>query len=143
MKSFDTNILFYSLNQDTPESESAFRLIRRALDNPEEWIVADQVYFELYRLIRNPSVLDRPLTAMQAYEVVDYYRNKSGWLTCAYNVTFWKDMVPYLETAVPSSNIFDLRLAVTLKNNMVRNFHTRNVKDFEQLGWFEVIDPIG
>lgn len=100
MKSFDTNILFYSLNQDAPESESALRLNRRALDTQEEWIVADQVYFEFYRLIRNPSVIDRPLTGNQPFEVIDYYRNKNGWLKCAYNVPFWEDMVPYLETAV-------------------------------------------
>ena len=30
-------------------------MIESALAEPAEWIVADQVYFELYRLLRNPA----------------------------------------------------------------------------------------
>ena len=143
MNSFDTNILFYSLNEDCPESAPAFGIIQNALENPEEWIIADQVYFELYRLIRNPSVLEHPVTGAQAYELINYYRNKSGWLKCNYEIDFWKDMIPFLETGVFSSaGIFDLRLAVTLKNNNVKNLYTRNAKDFAHFSWFEISNPI-
>jgi hypothetical protein len=89
-------------------------------------------------------VLEHPLTGDQAFEIIDYYRNRTGWLKCDYKIAFWNDMVPYLKMdELHSANIFDLRLAVTLKNNNVQKLYTRNIKDFADYPWFEVIDPIG
>ena len=41
----------------------------------------------------------------------------------------------------PARRSFDLVLAITLKNNGVREFHTRNIRDFDGLGLFTVVDP--
>ena len=42
-----------------------------------------------------------------------------------------------------SSLTFDVVLAATLRDNGVEAFYTRNSRDFDGLGWFEVIDPTG
>ncbi len=142
MKSLDTNVLFYALNSDCREYDSCRTLIEKALSRPREWIIADQVWFELYRLLRNSTVLEKPLNAEQAAGAVDWYRNKSGWLRCAWE----PDMMKSLDTLwknpqFPPRRCFDAKLAVVLKENGVKEFHTRNVKDFEEFGFFEVIDP--
>jgi len=37
---------------------------------------------------------------------------------------------------------FDLVLAITLEQNGVKAFHTRNAKDLDTLGLFEVVDSL-
>ena len=118
MNSIDTSVLLYAINRDCPEHGAAIGLVRRALAEPSSWIVADQVWFELYRLLRNPSVLSAPLSAADAAETIEWYRGRSGWLT------------------------FDAVLAATLKAHGVRTLYTRNSRDFRTMGLFEVSDPI-
>jgi len=143
MKSLDTNILLYALNTDCAEHHRAVALVEDALAAPDAWIIADQVYFELYRLLRNPAVLTNPLSAGEADHTVSWYRSRSGWLHCSYEIDMmgrisrlWND------PSFSPKNTFDLVLAVTLAENGVRQFYTRNVGDFETLGVFDVRNPI-
>lgn len=143
MKSLDTNVLLYAINADCVEHEHAGRLVTKALGEPDQWIVADQVYFELYRLLRNPAVLSSPLSAKRAAEAIAWYRDQSGWLHCSYEPIMMKRI--YAEWSVSSfagRNTFGLVLAVTLATNGVREFHTRNVDDFQSFGLFEIFNPI-
>ena len=143
MKSFDTNILVYASNADCLEHQKALELIEHAVNEPEDWIVPEQIYFEFYRLIRNPTVVGKPLNAAQAYTAVDFYRNNSGFLHCCYESSSWNNVEKWLrDSQVPARNIFDLKLAVTLKDNQVSEFYTRNIRDFEAFGWFDCINPI-
>jgi len=143
VNSIDTNILLYAINRDCPEHGAAIGLVRRALAEPSSWIVADQVWFELYRLLRNPSVLSAPLSAADAAETIEWYRRRSGWLTCAWD----PDLMPRLSAvwrrdAFSARITFDAVLAVTLKAHGVRTLYTRNTRDFQTLEMFEVRDPI-
>ena len=143
MKSLDTNLLLYAINEDCPEHEACADLVRHALAEPESWIVADQVWFELYRLLRNPAVLTHPLDAPDAAGTVSWYRNKSGWLHCAWEC----DMMPRLaelwkRESFPARRGFDLVLAATLSQNGVKQLYTRNTKDFDDFGFFAVTNPL-
>jgi len=143
VNSIDTNILLYGMNQDCKENKPAFELLQTAMEHPENWIISDQVYFELYSLVRNPAVLEKPLDGNSAFELIDYYRNKIGWLHCSYHTSFWDDMAPFLmNNQFSSKKVFDMRLAVALKHNNIDIFYTRNIRDFKELHWFEVINPI-
>jgi len=105
--------------------------------------VADQVYFELYRLLRNPVVLERPLAAADAWDRIDLFRNRSGWMHCAYETSFMDDVADHLRSnGFGARRTFDLILAVTLKRHSVTTLYTRNTDDFRTLGWFKVIDPL-
>jgi len=143
VNSLDTNILLYAVNGDCPEHEVCGRLVEGAVRNAESWIIAEQVWFELYRLLRNPAVLAKPLSASRAFGAVEWYRNKSGWLQCAWE----PDMMLDLRTIVEKDDFsgrstFDAVLAVTLKAHGVKTFYTRNRKDFAAFGYFDVIDPL-
>ena len=106
--------------------------------------MADQVYFELYRLLRNPAVLERPRSSAEAWECLDYYRHHSGWLHCAYETPFMDQVAEILRnTEFAPRKTFDLVLAVTLKRNGVTTLYTRNTADFEGLEWFTVVNPLG
>ena len=119
MKSLETSILLYALNADCTEHDRARTLVESALGEADRWIVADQVYFELYRLLRNTSVLTANLSAADATRTIEWYRTRSGWLHCAY----------------------DPRL-MPLATNGVREFHTRNTADFAPFELFTLCNPI-
>jgi len=143
LNSLDTNILLYALNADCREHQSALQIVEQALGSPEEWIVADQVYFELYRLIRNPVVLEHPLDAAQAASKILFFRDECGWQHCHYEGVFMDSIQEWLsKESFGPANVFDLVLAATLRGSAVRRFYTRNKSDYEYLNWFEVIDPI-
>ena len=143
MKSFDTNILLYALNADCSEHASARALTEFALEQPHEWIIADQVSFELYRLLRNPAVLSTPLSATDAARTITWYRERSGWLRCAYEPDMMSPIAREWESnSFPARRTIDLVLAVTLAANGVREFFTRNVDDFQSFELFAVQNPI-
>lgn len=143
MKSLDTNLLFYSINRQSPEHGAAHSLVQAALGEPSEWIVADQVWFELYRLLRNPVTVERPLSGAEADQTIDWYRNRSGWSRCAWEPLFMDRMRALWRTPeFRARRTFDVVLALTLGVNGVSEFYTRNTKDFDGLGLFAVIDPL-
>ena len=143
MNSLDTNVLLYASNEDCKEYRKARALVQQALDHPSEWIISDQVYFELYRLLRNPLVLEHPLSAVQAWQIIDFYRYQSGWMHCCYETSFMAEIASHLKrTEFPPRRTFDSLLAITLKKHCVDAFYTRNTRDFEAFQWFTLIDPL-
>ena len=143
MNSLDTNVLLYATNRDCPEHERAHTLISHALVEAGSWIVADQVWFELYRLLRNPAVLGQPLSAKAAAETIQWYQDKSGWLRCAWEPGMMGDLESlWNRDSFSGRNTFDAVLAVTLKGHGVTKLFTRNANDFDAFGFFQVEDPI-
>lgn len=143
LKSLDTNILVYAHNADAAESSAALRFLERIAAAPSEWIVADQALWELYRAIRNPNILRVPLDAAGAMARVRTLRVSSGIGQCAYEASMFSHIASILERPRTSyRRTHDILLAVTLLRNGVTEFYTHNPKDFADLGFERVIDPI-
>jgi predicted nucleic acid-binding protein len=141
MKSLDTNILLYAANEDCPEHPAALRLLDEALASPHEWILADQVLFEMYVGLRHPQVFAKPLSAGAALERVAFLREKSGFSFCCHQLPAWPAIRAGLALpSFPRRRTYDHVLAVTLKSHGVTEFYTRNVADFEKAEC-EVLDP--
>jgi predicted nucleic acid-binding protein len=142
MNSLDANILYYATNADCPEHVWARPVLQELLDTPDQWVLADQVLWEYYRLVRNPSVLSRPLRAAEAAQRLRFFREEAGCMHCGYDTALWTEMAAWLaRPEFPAARTFDLLLAVTLRAAGVRRFYTRNVKDFQPFGFFEVLNP--
>ncbi len=143
MNSLDTNILIYAVNQGCAEHERARRVYEDMLESPAEWIVCDQVLFEFYRALRNPRILEHPLSHSAALHQIRFLREESGVLHCGYDIRFWeKIVVPMATSDSASSHIFDRILAVTLLGNGVTTFHTRNTRDFNEFPFQKLVNPI-
>ena len=143
MKSLDTNLLYYATNRGCQEHERARPLLEQVARETGEWTLADQVLFEYYRLVRNPLVLEKPLSAQEASLRLRFFREELGCLHCAYDRDCWEEAIAALGApSFPPARTFDLILAVTLRRNGVDTFYTRNIRDFEGFGWFTVIDPL-
>jgi predicted nucleic acid-binding protein len=143
MKSLDTNILVYASNEDAPEYEKARQLIEALIESPQDWIVADQVLIETYRALRNPAVIQHPLSPGDASALLHFYREEAGCRRCCYELGMWRPLQKYLNSArFDPRKTFDALLAVTLLGNAVDTFYTRNTKDFKQFGFQTLINPI-
>lgn len=145
MKSLDTNILVHALDRSSPHHEACFPLYESLLRDRNTWILADQVLFELYRLLRNPTVFRNPLTAAQAARTLERIRDGGAAMHCAYEARHWPKVMDLLRRFPDRKGIlvFDAALAVTLQARGVTTFHTRNTRDFRDFGLFDVVDPAG
>lgn len=143
MNSLDTNILIYAVNSGCKEHAEAKRIYELMLQDATEWILSDQVLFEFYRGLRSAKILERPLDHRQAIQQIEFLREDSGVQHCAYETTFWEDLMKgFSKSETKSSHIFDRVLAVTLRQNGVKTFYTRNTKDFSGFGFEAIVNPI-
>ena len=143
MSSLDTNILIYAVNSGCEEHSRAKLVYEAMLANAPNWIISDQVLFELYRGLRNGKILERPLSHQQALHQIKFLREDSGVLHCAYETNFWKQLTKgFADSERKFAHIFDRVLAVTLKQHGVDTFYTRNSKDFTSFGFKNLVNPI-
>jgi predicted nucleic acid-binding protein len=143
VKSLDTNVLLYAADEDCREHAAAIRLVNEALGSPAEWMLADQVLFEMYAGLRHPGVFAKPLSAAQAARRVAFLREESGFSFCCHELRSWPMIHAGLSApAFPRRRTYDLVLAVTLRVNGVTEFYTRNVADFRDAGFTGLVNPI-
>ena len=143
LSSLDTNILLYAANEDALEHGVCKRLLEQVVKDPTDWVIADQVYLELYRALRNPRVMTNPLPARQAAQHISVLRDELGISHCGYDSGFWKRLIRRLEADdFPYRRTHDAVLAATLLGHGVQTLYTRNTKDFENAGFALVINPV-
>jgi predicted nucleic acid-binding protein len=141
--SLDTNILLYAANEDAPEHVICKAFLQKVIEKPEDWIIADQVYLELYRALRSPRVMSYPLSAGQAASHVSLLRDEMGIMHCGYNSECWDSLIRNLQADdFPYWRTHDAVLAATLLNHGVKTFYTRNTKDFVSAGFQQVTNPV-
>jgi predicted nucleic acid-binding protein len=142
MKSVDTNILIYASDTDCAEHASAKALMDQALRDRFDWVIAEQVWFEYYKALRNPRVFRNPLPGPTAAERVRFLRDESGLGHCSYHPTSFAAVIGILsDRNFPYQRTHDALLAVTLRDAGVKTFYTRNEKDFANAG-FAAVNPI-
>jgi predicted nucleic acid-binding protein len=143
LKSLDTNILIYALNSDCAEFQHAATALQAALDDPEEWIIADQVYLELYKALRNPRIFGKPYGAEEAFSKIQILRGECGLRHCCYGDQVWERLAERIGNPdFPYQRTHDAVLAETLLKAGVQTLYTRNTKDFEEYGFHSLVNPI-
>jgi predicted nucleic acid-binding protein len=143
LSSIDTNILLYAANEDCPEQAVCRALLENAVKDPEKWIIADQVYLELYRALRNPRILRKPRKAAEAVAHIRQLRDELGFLHCGYATECWPLLLDRLGVGdFPYQRTHDAVLSETLLRHGVQTFYTRNTKDFMDSGFSQVINPV-
>lgn len=76
---FDTNLLFYAVNAGSPFHPAAAAFFD-SLEDDDTVVLSELVLAELYCLLRNPIVNERPLPAAEAAERVETDRRHPHWL---------------------------------------------------------------
>ena len=140
MISFDTNLLFPALEPSHADHEPA-RLWLSSLDG--EVGISELVLMELYAVVRNPAVAERPLSTAQAVALIETLRTNPRWRLLDAPSGIMSEV--WRRAADPGygrRRIFDARIGLSLARQGVTDFDTRNVRDFQDLGFARVFDPL-
>ena len=146
MISIDTNILFYAINSASPHQQAASRFIENLSGN-DNVVLSEFVLAEFYQLLRNPVILPHALNNNEACDVIASYRNHPRWQIVGFppesqeiHNTLWQHIKSTPNLA--RRRFFDLRIAIILQSFGVKEFATTNTKDFQNLGFQKVWDPL-
>jgi predicted nucleic acid-binding protein len=143
--SIDTNILLHGFNEDSPHQKAAIRWLE-SIAKEEAVAISEFILAEFYGLLRNPVVLKYPLSAEAAVEVVQVYRNHPLWRLIGFP-TESRSLHDSLWQKARAKDfafrrLYDARSALTLIRQGVTDFATANVKDFTDLGFQKVWNPL-
>ena len=145
MLSIDANILLYAYSVAAPEHQQALAFITTQSKN-HDVALCEFVLAEFYLLLRNPAVLQKPLSAPNAVKVIQHYRQHPIWKTLGFppgsrevHAELWKKCA---SPGIARRRIYDSRTALCLRAFGVTEFATANVKDFEGFGFEKVWNPL-
>lgn len=93
-------------------------------------------------LLRNPAVVRKPLEAREAATLCQAFRRHPHWALIDTAAVMDRVWAAAARPGVARRHIFDARLAHTLLANGVREFATRNTRDYEGFGFDRVLDPL-
>jgi toxin-antitoxin system PIN domain toxin len=145
MISCDTNILFVALESSRPGHERARQFLEEHLTN-SEFALCELVLLELYILLRNPVVARCPLSAEAAASLIRELRGNPRWDLLDYPGPEAGIMAKLWQHASTDGfarrKVFDIRLGLTLRHHGVTDFATANGKDFQNLGFRRVWNPL-
>jgi len=141
----DSNLLLYAANEDCPE-HAASRAFVTSLSGRTDVAISEFILVELYLLVRNPVVFNRPLDAHEAAALIGAYRRHPRWMLVGWpesstrvHEVLWKAASA---KGFPRRRIIDQRMAIMLLEQGVREFATANVRDFKGLGFERVWNPL-
>jgi uncharacterized protein len=145
MIAIDANILLYAYVQAALEHARASAFLKQ-LAGDDAVAVSEFTLAELYLLLRNPAVLKRPLSAKAATQVVQAYRDHPRWRIPGFppSSRLLHDQLWALAGTAKFARrrLFDVRTALTLIACGVDAFATANLKDFQDLGFKKVWNPL-
>lgn len=145
MTGIDANILLYAYVDRAPEHPPAYAFLAENAENPN-LVVSEFTLTEFYLLLRNPAVLRNPLSSGKACAVIQSYRNHPVWRIVGFP-PHGRDLHDRLwqlanRPQFSRRRIYDLRTALTLQSFGVIEFATANLKDFKDLGFKRVWNPV-
>jgi predicted nucleic acid-binding protein len=112
----------------------------------DDVVISELVLVELYTLLRNPVVVEHPLSGRDAVAVIDKYRRHPRWRLEGFPPDSSRLHEALWGLAAGARfgrrRIFDARLALSLLQHGVRDFATANVRDFEGFGFRRVWCPL-
>jgi uncharacterized protein len=142
LRSCDTNIFLYYLDQTCPEHPAALDYVLEIVED-KDFIISEMVLTELFVLLQNPKIFKSPFTHAQSAKTCLELRSNPHWQVLEYvDGTMEEAWKRIKKGEVEKWQIYDLRLGLTLKRSGVTEFATRNVKDFKSVGFQKIVNPI-
>ena len=141
MISLDTNLLIYARVEANPWHEPARAFLESLTDNSDV-VIAELVLVEFYLALRNPAIMAAPLSGTEAVAECQWFRAHPRWALAEHAEVMarvWQDAA---DPDFARRRIIDVRLARTLLAHGVTEFATANLRDFQDLGFAKVWNPL-
>jgi predicted nucleic acid-binding protein len=138
----DTNILVYAHNKRSPFHEKAKTFVNFMLaeQNDIKICIPVQVFTEFLRIVTWQK-LESPLSLPIAISLIQDYID-AGVCLLGQRETQLQHFLDLMQQVNTRNKIFDVALAVTLKDNDIQGIYTANVDDFIEFEFLEVINPL-
>jgi toxin-antitoxin system PIN domain toxin len=141
MISLDTNLLLYARKEGNPFHTKARSFLEKCSAS-NEVVIAELVLVEFYVALRNPAIMDAVLSPEEAVAECQIFSRHPRWQLAENAEVMTRVWKTAAQPNFARSRIFDLRIAKTLQAYGVTRFATANTKDFEGMGFKEVLNPL-
>lgn len=137
---FDSNILIYAHNEDSPFHLQAVKLIANVINGNTYGVLAFQNLLEFYSVITDKRRLSNPISPKLASELVNEY------LTSPFEIIYpnfnTNEIIIKLlkEGSFRDGQIFDVYLIATMLSSNIKHVITANVADFKKFDNISVLD---
>jgi toxin-antitoxin system PIN domain toxin len=145
MISIDTSILLPAVETGNAAHPAASDFLE-SLQARDDVAICEFILLELYVILRNPTVLPKPLSPAAATDVCEAFRQHPRWQVIgfpadsrAFHDRFWPRL---REGDFARRRACDWRAALVLIQNGVTEFATVNEKDFRDFGFKRVWNPL-
>ncbi|MFT5905529.1 MAG: toxin-antitoxin system PIN domain toxin [Cryomorphaceae bacterium] len=141
MIGIDTNILLCAVYPKALNHEKA-KAILETWKESSDLVIAELVLVELYQLLMNPLVIKKKLSASEAVQMIEVFRKNPKWQLVE-NAPVMDEVWRIAgKDGFARRRLFDVRLGLTLQHHGVTQFATANTKDFMDLGFERVWNPL-
>ena len=140
---FDTNILVYAHDQSSIHHLNSSKLLKLAIDNQVQGVLAEQNIIELYRILTNPSAMKgTALTPQTTHDLIqNIYLNGDFQILYPIDSTLSRLLKLAVQANITSARIFDIRLAALALENKIDYFCTYNTTDFQNIPGLKPFTP--
>ena len=140
---FDTNVLVYAHDESSIYHNDSAELLKIAIENKIQGVLAEQNIIELYRILTNPVAMKGvSLTALQANDLIrSIYLNGNFEIIYPTRVTIDKVLQLAVKYKVTSAKIFDIRLAALILDENIDYFATYNISHFQAISGINPLVP--
>jgi len=133
---FDTNIICYAFDSSEPSKRKVCeRLIERVYKEEILGVISNQVLVETYNVLTRKFGISTTTTR----DIMKSLTTSKNWYRINYNSNTVNRAIDDLERFQVS--FLDLLIAETMKENLINEIITENVKDFEKISGIKAINP--
>lgn len=139
----DTNLLIYGVDADSPDHARCRELLELWRSQATPWYVTWGIVYEFVRVVTHPRVLNRPLSAGQAWRFLDALFASPS-LRVLTETDRHRHVAAEVFAEVPALSgnlVFDAHTAILMRENGIRTIYTKD-SDFNRFPFLDTVDPI-
>jgi uncharacterized protein len=142
MIAIDTNILVYSVREDSPWHRAALASVRRVAEGSGFWAIPWPCLHEFLAVVTHPRIYKPPTPLRDAILQVDYWMESPTLRLLGEGPGYWDHLKPMLLAGkVVGPLVHDARVAAVCRANGVREIWTAD-RDYSRFSGLPVRNPL-
>ena len=132
MIALDTNILVYSVREDSPWHRHALKAVRRLAEGAAGWAIPWPCIHEFLAIITHPRIYQPPMPAPEAFRQIEYWMESPGLRLLSETPGYWSHLRHITRLSrVSGPAIHDARVAALCRSAGVTELWTAD-RDFSR-----------
>ena len=142
MIAVDTNILVYSVREDSPWHTAALAAVRSLAEGDPTWAIPWPCIHEFLAVVTHPRIYRPPTKLADAALQVDYWMDSPGLRLLGEAPGYWEHLKPLLAAGkAAGALVHDARVAAICRANGVREIWTAD-RDYTRFPGLRLSNPL-